>query len=208
MSADVAWPNWNCSRTISISQEQMLRVQIYKRRIAACNPIALLVQVWHQKSIWGCLTADNRLPPNEDAGAWTINILNILRILLCLKCLLCRWMDMPFSFQPTFSIQTTDIYLCMFRTAYLWGNQVNRHKIHKNHSDMNHLNFPHSQHNRIWKVWKMLKVHVHKIKSVTMLCRWWRSFRDLKNIVTTITHRHREYSVLLKLYCYDILLWD
>jgi len=25
----------------------------------------------------------------------------------------------------------------MFRTAYLWGNQVNHHKIHKNHTDLN-----------------------------------------------------------------------
>ena len=98
MSADVAWPNWNCSRTISISQEQMLRAQIYKRRIAACNPIALLAPVWHQKCIWGCLMADNRLSSNGDAGAWTINILSILEIFLCLKCLLCRWMDTPFSF--------------------------------------------------------------------------------------------------------------
>ena len=48
----------NCSWTVSIPQEQMLRAQIYKRRIAACNPIALLAQVWHQKSIWGCLSAD------------------------------------------------------------------------------------------------------------------------------------------------------
>ena len=72
-------------------------------------------------------------------------------------------MDMLFSFQPTGSIQTTDTTLCMFRTAYLWGNQVNRHKIHKNHNNMNHLNFPHFQHNRIWKVRKMLKVHAPRI---------------------------------------------
>jgi len=42
MSADVAWPsrqrNWNCSWMVSILQEQMRRAQIYKRRIAACNP--------------------------------------------------------------------------------------------------------------------------------------------------------------------------
>ena len=30
---------------------------IYKRLIAACNPIVLLAQVWHQKNIWGCLSA-------------------------------------------------------------------------------------------------------------------------------------------------------
>ena len=51
-----------------------------------------------------------------------------------------------FPFQQTDSIQTTDTTLCVFRTAYLWGNQVNRHKIHKNHSDLNHLNFPHFAH--------------------------------------------------------------
>lgn len=39
-------------------------------------------------------------------------------------------------------------------------------------------------------------------------CRWWRSFRGLKNIVTTVTHRQGEYSVLSKLYCSNILLWD
>ena len=105
---NVAWTSrqriWNCSRTISISQEQMRRAQNYKRLIAACNPIALLAQVWHQKSIWGCLTADNRLPPNGDT-------------------------------EHEVSRQTTDTTLCMFRTAYLWGNLVNCHKIHKKHSD-------------------------------------------------------------------------
>ena len=133
---NVAWPSWNCFRTISISQEQKRWLQSYKRRIAACNnPIALLAQVWHQKCIWGCLSADKSATAERRCGAWTINILSILEILLCLKCLLCRWMDMPFSFQPTFSIQTTDTTLCMFRTAYLWENQVNCHKIHKSHSD-------------------------------------------------------------------------
>lgn len=104
---NVAWPSrqrsWNCpyefTHTNDIkSQEQMRRAQIYKRLIAACNPIALLAQVWHQKSIWGCLTADKSATAERICGAWTINILSILEILLCLKCLLCRWIDMPFLF--------------------------------------------------------------------------------------------------------------
>ena len=60
---------WNCSWTVSIPQEQMRGAQNYKRRIAACNPIALLARDRHQKSIWGCLAAGNQLPPNGDAGA-------------------------------------------------------------------------------------------------------------------------------------------
>jgi len=116
----------------------MRRAQIYKRLIAACNPIALLAQVWHQKSIWGCLAADKSATAERRCGAWTINILGIL---LCLKCLLCRWMDMPLSFQPTDSVQATDTTLCVFRTAYLCGNSVNRHKIHKNHTDLHLYEF-------------------------------------------------------------------
>lgn len=84
------------------------------------------------------------------------------------KMLIVQMNGYAFSFQPTFNRQATYISLCMFRTAYLWGNQVNRHKINQNHSDMNHLNFPHFQHNRIWKVRKMLKVHALRIAEICL----------------------------------------
>lgn len=87
---------------------------------------------------------------------------------IVLKMLIVQMNGYAFSFQLTFSIQTTYTALCMFRAAYLWENLVNRHKIHKDHNNLNHLNFPHFQHNRIWKVRKMLKVHAPRIAEICL----------------------------------------
>ena len=81
---------------------------------------------------------------------------------------------MPISFQPTFSIQTTDTTLCMFRTAYLWGNLVNCHKIHKSHSDLDLSCFLHYGESELsafctlcsYKMWKMCKVHAPRIAEI------------------------------------------
>ena len=76
-------------------------------------------------------------------------------------------MDTPFSADRQ---HTDNRHITLYvRTAYLWGNQIKRHKIHKNHSNLNHLNFPHFQHNQIWKVRKMLKVHVPRIVEICLL---------------------------------------
>ena len=88
----------NCSRTISISQEQMLRAQIYKRLIAACNPIALLAQVWHQKSIWGCLTADKSATAERRCRSMNYKHFKHFRSLIVSKMLIVQMNGYSFFF--------------------------------------------------------------------------------------------------------------
>ena len=83
----------------------------------------------------------------------------------------------PFSFQLTGSVQATYIVVCLFKMTYLWGNQVNRHKIHKNHSIsiyhvpdiMGNLNFPHFAHFAATKCGKCAKFTLRGLQKSVFL---------------------------------------
>ena len=95
---------------------------------------------------------------------------------IVLKMLIVQMNGYAFSFQLTFSIQTTYTALCMFRAAYLWGNQVNRHKIQKKHSDLDLSCFLHYGESELsafctlcsYKMRKMLKVHAMRIAEICL----------------------------------------